>query len=124
MTAVYLSVFGLVGIFSRYYIGIFFKKHLTLTFPADIFLINILGAFLIGIIYCLDTEKLQINYDLKVGIMVGFLGGFTTFSSFCLDTVKLLNSGKLLQAALYFSLSPLLGLFFTFLAIYLTKKIF
>ncbi|MGY3803359.1 fluoride efflux transporter CrcB [Pigmentibacter ruber] len=124
MLSVYLGIFGLLGVFSRYYIGKVFQKYTDYTFPIDILTINILGAFLIGVIYSLSFEKYQFSSELKTGIIIGFLGGFTTFSSYCLDTYKLIAAGKFLQAFLYFTVSPVLGLVITFLGIYVTKKFF
>ncbi|WGL58624.1 CrcB family protein [Pigmentibacter sp. JX0631] len=124
MLSVYLGLFGLLGVFSRFYIGKIFQKYFNYTFPFDILTINVLGAFLIGIIYTLPLEKYQLSSELKTGIMIGFLGGFTTFSSYCLDTFKLISAGKILQAFLYFTVSPVLGLIVTFLGIYVTKKFF
>ncbi len=122
MVTVYLAIFGLLGVFSRYYIVRFSHKYFTYAFPIDIFTINILGGFIIGIVYVLAIEKSQLSQELQIGLMVGFLGGFTTFSSYCLDTFKLYSTGKLLQSLLYFSLSPILGMLFTFLGIYLARK--
>ena len=53
MTLLYVGIFGLLGVFSRYFIGIIFKKIFNTSFPYDTFIINILGAFLIGIVYVL-----------------------------------------------------------------------
>lgn len=92
--------------------------------PFDTFLINIFGAFAIGIIYVLGVEKSHISQDLRIGIMVGFLGGFTTFSSYCLDGVKLLENLKYFQAIIYLCLSPILGVLATFLGIMLTRKFY
>lgn len=122
MIAVYLAIFGLLGVFSRYYFARIIHKYFSISFPIDIFTINVVGAFIIGIVYVLAFEKSQINHELRVGLMVGFLGGFTTFSSYCLDTFKLFYTGKILQCFLYFSLSPMLGILFTFLGIYLARK--
>ena len=49
-----------------------------------------------------------------MGILVGFLGGYTTFSSYSLESLRLLQTGEWLRFALYFGLSPVLGLGATF----------
>lgn len=123
MGLIYIGIFGLLGVFGRYFIGIFFNRFFHSSLPYDTFLINIVGAFLIGIIYVFGIEKTQISQELRIGIMVGFLGGFTTFSSYCLDAVKLFESYKYLQAFLYISLSPIIGTLATVLGIFLARKI-
>jgi fluoride exporter len=123
MGLIYIGIFGLLGVFGRYFIGLFFNKFFQSSLPYDTFLINIVGAFVIGIIYVLGIEKAQITQELRVGIMVGFLGGFTTFSSYCLDAVRLFESYKYLQGFLYISLSPIVGTLATILGIFLARRI-
>ena len=123
MTLLYVGIFGLLGVFSRYFIGIIFKKIFNTSFPYDTFIINILGAFLIGIVYVLGSEKNQISPELRAGIMIGFLGGFTTFSSYCLDAIKMFENLKYIQGFLYISLSPIIGTFAAILGILIARKI-
>ena len=123
MGLVYIGIFGLLGVFSRYFIVVIINKSFQPSLPYDIFLINVVGSFLIGIIYVLGVEKVQISQDLRIAIMVGFLGGFTTFSSYCLDAVKLFESYRYLQGILYISLSPIIGILATILGIFLARKI-
>lgn len=122
MMIIFIGIFGLLGVLSRYFIVITIHKIFTPSIPYDIFFINILGSFLIGIFYALGADKFHINADLKIAIIVGFLGGFTTFSSYCLDAIKLIESCKYLQGILYVTLSPILGILATILGIYLARK--
>lgn len=52
---------------------------------------NILGAFIIGILFGVFELKLLLNPLWRATLIIGVLGGFTTFSSFSLDTVALLQ---------------------------------
>lgn len=60
------------------------------SFPLGILVCNILGSFLIGILYALLVNRFDVSAAWRAFILIGFLGGFTTFSSFSLDTVNLL----------------------------------
>ena len=110
MKTFWIALGGLVGVFARYYGGLAAARFLPPTFPYGTFLINLFGAFLIGVVYVAGLERQAIPEAIRVGLMVGFLGGFTTFSSYCLESARLLETGQYLAAALYYILSPLLGL--------------
>ncbi len=99
----FIAIFlgGGCGALSRYLIIEQFNKLTSNSFPYGTILVNILGAFLIGIIYYLLISKIIINEQLKVFITIGFLGGFTTFSSFNLDFFKLIESGNISLAVMY-----------------------
>ena len=90
-------------------------------FPNGTFLINIVGSFLIGIVYVLGIERAVIPPAWRVGLMVGFLGGFTTFSSYSLESARLLEEMEVWYAVLYFVLSPLLGVGAALAGIYLSR---
>lgn len=104
--------FGMIGVLSRYYIGVVTSRYLPLPshFPLATLLINILGAFLIGVVYSLSSRNAFFSPAVTLGVIVGFLGGFTTFSTFCMETLKLLEKGEYLTGGLYFIGSPVLGL--------------
>ena len=79
-------------------------------FPIMTLCINILGAFVIGIVvsgaerYALEESKWILF--LKTGVC----GGFTTFSTFSLETMTLLEQGKVNHAIFYTILSVVLCL--------------
>jgi fluoride exporter len=120
MTITLVAVFGVLGILSRYYIGILANRYLPAPFPHGTFIINICGAFLIGVLYVFGNKYFLLLTPVKTGLAVGYLGGFTTFSSYCLDTLKLLEDKEHNHAVFYFVASPILGVAATALGIYLT----
>lgn len=73
------------------------------------FIVNILGAFMIGVLFQYIAQKTTFNPTLKLFLMTGLLGGFTTFSTYLLDFVRLLNNNLAWEAVLYLLLSVLLG---------------
>jgi CrcB protein len=115
MTLFSILFFGVLGVLSRYLIGVWVGWFYQAPFPLHTFLINLLGSFLIGAVYVLAMERSTLSPELKLGLMVGFLGGFTTFSSYSLETFRLLEESKYFSAAAYGIASPALGLFCTFL---------
>ena len=116
-----IGLFGILGVYSRYYAGLGVGKLVSHPFPAGTFLINIVGAFVIGSIYVLGIEKAVLSEDLRIGIMVGFLGGFTTFSSYALETARLIEEGNTWNAIAYLGLSPILGLAAAFAGLFLAR---
>jgi CrcB protein len=112
---------GVCGVLARYLLGMFISKHVITTFPAGTFIINMVGAFLIGIAYVVCVERAALSEVWRLGFLVGFLGGLTTFSSFSLETTRLLEESKYWYAAAYFFLSPTLGLAATLAGTFLTR---
>jgi CrcB protein len=110
MRLLYIGIMGVLGVMARYGVGLLAARIFPPPFPYGTFLINLVGSFLIGLVYALGMEAAVLTPDLRVGLMVGFLGGFTTFSSYCLETYRLAEEGELLFAAAYVGLSTLLGL--------------
>lgn len=105
----YLAIFGLLGVFSRYYMSMGAAKLFPSNFPVGTFLINILGSFLIGIVYVWGFEKLHLSENMRLGIMVGFLGGFTTFSAVSLEAVILIEEAKPFLSLFYLVVSSSFG---------------
>jgi CrcB protein len=118
-----IGLFGLAGVFARYFVGLGLSWLLPSAFPHWTFIINILGSFIIGIVFVLGVEHSHISAAIRLGIMVGFLGGFTTFSSYSLESMLLFEKGKTMYALCYFTLSPLLGILFTFCGMALARKL-
>ncbi|MBI3336134.1 fluoride efflux transporter CrcB [Candidatus Peregrinibacteria bacterium] len=119
----YMGAFGMVGIFARYFLGVFMGRFFTVPFPCATFFINLIGSFLIGVVYVLDVEKAVLNPDVRIGVMVGLLGGFTTFSAYSLETTRLIEDSQVGFAVLYFCLSPVTGILGAFGGLYLTRSL-
>jgi CrcB protein len=102
--------FGAIGVSLRYALGLWVLKHFPASLPWSTFAINVVGAFLMGMIYVLGVERSQISPELRMGLTVGLLGGFTTFSAYCMEAIRLWEGGAWLQAAFYYLGSPALGL--------------
>jgi CrcB protein len=101
--------FGALGVTARYLIGSWVAHHLTHVFPVGTLAINILGSFLIGLVYVLGSERNMLSPEMRVALAVGFLGGFTTFSAYSLEVVRLFEQGEIATAFGYVAVSPALG---------------
>ena len=83
---------GAVGAMLRYLIGLV-PVGASNGFPVKTLLINILGAFVIGVLAVLG-EKHSLPPLLVLTLKTGVCGGFTTFSTFALETSQLFQNGS------------------------------
>jgi CrcB protein len=74
-------------------------------FPSATFLINVTGAFGLGLIGVLLLGRLPPTRYLRPLLGIGFLGAYTTFSTFTFETLRLLEDGAWRYAALNLLLS-------------------
>lgn len=79
-------------------------------FPWGTLLVNVAGAFLIGLVAGLAGPGCRIGADLRLFLAVGLCGGFTTFSAFSFETMELLRERQLAAAGANVLLSVLLCL--------------
>ena len=104
-----IAILGLVGVFSRYGVDLLVAK-LGVHAHWGTFAINLLGSFVVTLIYVMGAERHWIFPELRVALLVGLMGGFTTFSSYSLQGALLLESGGSLTPLLYILLSPVCGI--------------
>ena len=83
---------GASGAIARYLINEILTKYLPSSFPIGIFLVNIMGCFLVG--YFINTLIVTKDYNYYFFI-IGFLGSFTTMSAFTYQSIELLNTNPL-----------------------------
>ncbi len=79
-------------------------------FPYGTFLINVSGAFVIGVFLAVLTSRSGINPLWRLFFATGFLGGYTTFSSYTFEALALAEAGDWAAAAWYVLGSNGLGL--------------
>lgn len=103
---------GFIGTLSRYWLSGLIAKRYGETFPLGTLVVNLVGCFLVGMLFYLLQERFMVDQTMRTVVMIGFLGGFTTFSSFELQTFTLLQNGEFGLAALNAGLSNLIGLVF------------
>ena len=118
-----VAVGGAAGAVARYLINISPLSNLFDKFPLPTFFINISGSFLIGFLLILFTDKFQINNNLRMAIIVGFLGAFTTFSTFEIEVYELVKERLFVTAFLYLFLSVFVGFVGASLGVLLGRRI-
>ena len=90
-------------------------------FPWGTFLANVIGCFLIGLMFGGEHDQ---KYEwLRLGFGIGFLGSLTTFSTFGMETVKHAINGNWSVAATNVIANLVIGLLAVAAGIMLGKKL-
>ncbi|PCJ30077.1 MAG: fluoride efflux transporter CrcB [Gammaproteobacteria bacterium] len=92
-------------------------------FPYGTLAVNVLGSFVMGLLFILMVERNLLSAEWRGAIIIGFLGAFTTFSTFSMETLTLLESGELSRAALNIVLSVGLCLAATWIGLMIGRQI-
>ena len=116
-TVFYIAIFGALGCVARYFLSGWTYDKLGWGFPWGTLSVNVVGAFIIGLLMELGLRNANIPANLRIGLVTGFLGGLTTFSTFSYETFKLIESGRLLVALANIVVSVVVCLLFTWLGI-------
>lgn len=124
MLYVYVGLAGALGALARYGVGIGFQSIWTGSFPLGTLAVNLVGSFVLGWLthFLFRTGRLSPMVVTAVG--TGFVGSFTTFSTFSVETIIMLESGNVMGALIYVTLSIVLGLFSSWLGYILGRKRF
>lgn len=107
---VWVGIGGGIGAIARYAMGRSISERVNSVFPYGTFAINLLGAFLIGVLFALLVDRGVGPAHLRLLLITGFLGGFTTFSAYTIEVITLAEAGSWNTALLYVVASNLLGL--------------
>ena len=75
---------GAIGAAARYGAGLAIPPHLV-AFPVATFLVNVVGAVILGAVAALPTDWLSAHELTRPAIGTGFCGGLTTFSTMTLE---------------------------------------
>lgn len=99
----YILVFigGGLGSTLRYVVNVLATRGLGTNFPWGIFIINITGGAIMGLVAGYLAFKGDASQPWRVFLMTGILGGYTTFSAFSLDAAMLYERGEIGLALLY-----------------------
>jgi CrcB protein len=114
---------GALGSLLRYFVASAIQTPASAGFPWGIFVVNISGGFLMGVIVELGALKLNLAPEIRTFLTVGILGGYTTFSTFSLDSVLLLQRGAYASAAAYIVGSTVLSIAALFAGLYLVRAL-
>ncbi|UFS71506.1 fluoride efflux transporter CrcB [Geomonas sp. RF6] len=112
-----IAALGAIGCLSRYFLSGWVYKICGNAFPYGTLVVNIVGAFLIGLIMEFSMRSALVPPVLRVAVTVGFLGGLTTFSTFSLESFRLLEEGQFVVAFFNMLLSVVACLACTWLGV-------
>jgi CrcB protein len=88
-----VAVGGAIGATLRWSIGTWVVGRTGPGFPWHTMLINVAGAFLIGVLMALSVERGVVSGDWRLFLGTGVLGGFTTFSTLSYESIALMQNG-------------------------------
>lgn len=101
---------GFVGTCMRFLTGKLCNLLVVGTFPLGTFAVNIVGSFIIGLLFGAAERTHAITPAISALLITGFCGGFTTFSSFADDIYLLLQNRHYLTLAIYAGGTIVLGI--------------
>jgi fluoride exporter len=93
VTYALVAIFGAAGAVSRYALDGWISDLTHGQFPWGTFAINLAGAFALGLVVAVTTERLLPHPDWRTALGIGYLGSFTTFSTYAYESVKLAEDG-------------------------------
>ena len=115
---------GAIGATGRYLVGRLMFNVMGPGFPWGTLTVNIVGSFLIGLLYELIVYKFSLSEQWQAFLVIGILGGFTTFSAFSLELGVMFEKDQFSTAAIYALGSVFLGLLALFAGIFAGKAIY
>jgi CrcB protein len=95
VTVAGIAVAGAFGALARYGLEGLVSRRWPGAFPLGTFVVNISGAFAIGFLFVLLTERVTFDPWVRPTITIGFLGAYTTFSTFSFESYRLLEDGAI-----------------------------
>lgn len=98
-TVIGIGVAGAAGALARYGLEGLVSQRTSTAFPWGTFVVNVTGAFVVGFLFVLLTERFTVAPWLRSSLLIGLLGGYTTFSTLTLETYRLFEDGSIGFAA-------------------------
>ncbi|WP_341938464.1 fluoride efflux transporter CrcB [Marinimicrobium sp. C2-29] len=112
---------GALGAMGRFAFTTWLFPVLGPKFPLGTLVANLVGCFLIGLVYVLIVERGLLAPEFRPLVMTGFLGALTTFSTFSLDALLLWENGYPTMAVVYGLLTLVGCLLAVVAAVYLAR---
>jgi CrcB protein len=114
---------GFLGSIARYITSKSIDEKVNSIFPYGTLAVNIIGSFIIGMLYALLLRKAGITENHRLLLGAGFCGGFTTYSAFAFENVNLLQQKLLSLSFLYILLTLVMGFLAVLAGLTLGKNI-
>ena len=122
MNWILVAIGGTLGALSRYGAD---RAVISAIGPTQwgIFIINITGSFLLGLILELTAGRGSWTSEFRVFITVGFLGSYTTFSTLTVASVQMMDDGAVARGLLNILGSIAIGLLAAYLGILVGRAV-
>ena len=92
-TIIGIALAGALGALARYAVDGWVSRRATGAFPWGTLVVNLTGAFVLGLFFTLMTEHFRTAPWIRATVLVGLIGAYTTFSTLSLETYRLLEDG-------------------------------
>ena len=109
-----------IGGAARYLVSLALKNA-SKGFPWATLLVNLVGCFLIGLLWGMFSKSATEGSNWALLLTVGLCGGFTTFSTFSKEALMMLQSGNIWGFAGYIGISVAAGIALVALGYFLVK---
>ncbi|MDB4451200.1 fluoride efflux transporter CrcB [Pseudomonadales bacterium] len=96
-----VAVGGSLGAVLRYLVTLWSIQKFGDGFPWGTLLVNIVGAFFVGLMIALLQERTLLNPYWRPLVVVGALGSLTTFSMFSVEMLQFIERGNWALALAY-----------------------
>ncbi len=101
---------GFAGSILRYLTYLWIDKDYSGAFPLATFSVNIIGSFLLGMLYGAAVKSNIISPEVRLLLGVGICGSYTTFSTFAFENMGLMQQKDMVTAFAYVAGSIIAGI--------------
>ncbi|HXF77119.1 MAG TPA: fluoride efflux transporter CrcB [Methylomirabilota bacterium] len=96
MEYIMIAIGGILGANARYLVATWAAQRWGSDFPYGTFIINISGAFALGLFMAFLEDRAFIHANYRLFFATGFCGAYTTFSTLTYESLRLFQDGSLL----------------------------
>jgi CrcB protein len=119
-----VAVGGAIGSVARYLIAGWIQSAAWQGFPFGIFVVNVSGGFVMGLLTELMALKFNVSLPVRAFLTTGIMGGYTTFSTFSLDSALLIQRGAIPSAVVYVVGSAVLSILALFAGLWIVRAVY
>jgi CrcB protein len=115
---------GFIGSVMRYLVQFYVEKGMSSTFPLGTLIANIVGSFVIGMVFALAEKGNLLSSEWRIFLTVGICGGFTTFSAFAYNNFTMIKEHSYGQLLFNLGGNIFLGILAVYVGIIVIRAIF
>ncbi|MEX2184021.1 MAG: fluoride efflux transporter CrcB [Chloroflexota bacterium] len=110
MPLLLIGIGGFAGAIARYLVDGIVSERTGGAFPFGTLFVNASGAFVLGLLFAMSTERAILPADIRGPLLIGFIGAYTTFSTFMLESWRLVETGAIALALVNLAGSAAIGI--------------